>query len=706
MSEINPDKIFIKKWTDDKTVRDNKSAYTTKGVHNTIRGVLGLTDEYAETPLLVDAQSVDARRDPGLILNPVFNPGLNVSFNGRVVKLGTTDINLAGTVKVTENEETGVVKIQVGDNMNSSCWHNVDGSTEPDGKASDGYVKNLSEQPNNILSNARCPDYSGSQYAYGNWSVGATVPMTKTTNISFTSNENIHLNDGENQWDIVIYKQTKAANGSLVEEEIVNGTFTDVIDINYNDFSIVAGDVGKSVFVNNKPVTLTASNIDDYIGKKASYVGPACNLDASNTGANQSVKSIITFSKGGGVTTNFTNLAVEDNYPYAVGARSKRTFNIDLNTVISEGGRIRIVISGCGGVFQQTAFFYLKSATPAISSASITVNNYNNYKYVSGIKYLTSGTTFTFKANDVTNLNNQLNTTSNKFTFTGASGVVAPGAIAAQYFGTIDSSLSSIETVSSLLSTGYKDDYNSNCTYTNAAVPIASNINLEAASLTANVFNAFGNASKSASVGSVLLNTYSSASTDVREIFQTEAYRLNSTTLAAWSETDKTTSLRDTVTNGTATVKGELQVIPGVGLVYPSKNYTSLQPVATDISNNVTTSTKMQYNGCDGDRYYVRKIIKSGSLVGGTITFKHNASFQSFVGTGVILEVSKNNINWYSITKVKSAGGLMEESSVTASTSWYKFGFTDGDAAGWFYIRIKITNAAKATVISEFSYTN
>ena len=703
MSEINPDKIIVKKWTEDRTVRDNKSAFTTKGVHNTIRGVLGLTEEYDETPLLVDAQSVDSRRDPGLILNPVFNPGLNISFNGRVVKLGATDVNLAGTVKVSEKED-GTVKIQVGDNMNSSCWHNVDGSTEPDGKASDGYVKNLTEQ--NVLSNARCPDYTSSPYPYGNWTTGSTVPMTKTTSISFTSNENVHLNDGENRWDIVIYKQTKAANGTISEEEIVNGHFTDTIDIDYNDYVITSSDVGKSVYVNSKPVTLTSANISEYIGKKYNKIAPACNLDASNTLEHHSLTNTITFETGSGVTTNYSNLALEDNYPYAVGARYKRTFNINLNTVIPNGGRIRIVISGCGGIFSQTAFFYLKSATPTIESAAITVNNYTNYKYVSGIKYLTSGTTFTFKANNVANLNNQLNTTSNKFTFSAASGVVTPGAVGAQYFGTIDSSLSTIETASSLLSAGYTDDYNSACTYTNAAVAIASNINLEAASLTVTGVNAFGSAAKSATVGSVLLNTYSTASTDVKEVFQTEGYRLNSTSLAAWSEADKAKSLVDTTTNASATVKGELQVIPGVGLVYPTKDYTNLQPVKTDITNNITTNAKMTYGSCGGDRYFTRKIIKAGSLVGGTITFKHNASFQTYVGSGVILEVSKNNINWFDITKAKSAGGLMEDRSITSSTSWFKFGFTDGDANGWFYFRIKITNAAKATVISEFTYSN
>lgn len=660
MSE-QTERIFVKKWTDDPTIKDNKSAYTTKGVHAAIARVIGISE--GET-LLVDGHTVDERRPEGmLILNPKYNPGLNISFNGNTVKIGATEINLAGTVKVSENVESGVVKIQVGDNMNCSSWNNVDGSTEPDGKASDGYVNSLSKQ--SLISNYRCPNYTGSGIDYGEWVDGNTnVATCKNASISFTSKECVHLNDGDNVWTISVYRV-----GLNTETLILEAKRTDTIDIIY-------------------------TNPDD-----PNYKLTGGQILTGITGSSQVVANGLDYTPGdnmlsSGVTTTYTGLALEDNYPYAVGARYKRTFNFDLNAILPSGGCLKIVIEGCGGKFTQTNFFYLTGYNVVAGVSTLVANNYSNYKYVSGVKYLTSGTKFTFDINSITNLNNQLGTNSNKLTFSGASGVVAPGAVASTVYGS-----------SNLLDDNYTTNYDSVCGYTNTSISIADNINLEAASLKITGVNAKNSATSTATLSNVLLNTISPntsyVTNDTTESFRDESKRFNSVTFDPWSEADKAKPLTDSY---------ELQVVPGVGLIFPEKNYSTLEPMKTDVANSSRTADSVLYNNCGVDsagyRYFVRKLIPTGDIVTGKIILDHNSHVKTALGNGNIkIEIAKEGINkWYDVMKTavqSPSNGIGVNSSVGTNSSWYSFQFTDGQAPGWFWVRISYKIGTRNTANSN-----
>lgn len=55
--------------------------------------------------------------------------GVDLYFNNQGVASGVTEINFAGTVELTRNDD-GSVKVQIGENQNSSSWNTKDGQTD------------------------------------------------------------------------------------------------------------------------------------------------------------------------------------------------------------------------------------------------------------------------------------------------------------------------------------------------------------------------------------------------------------------------------------------------------------------------------------------------------------------------------------------------------------------------------------------------
>lgn len=125
-------------------------------------------------------------------LNPEYNPGINLAFNNKIIEYGATKITFAGTVTTTKLDN-GEVKVQIGENMNSSSWNTTDGKTT-------GTVGQISTS--DALLN------------------GNTVKVTNTASNTFTSTGSVHFDEGDNLWQIVV-----TANG----ENIVEAQLTDTL---------------------------------------------------------------------------------------------------------------------------------------------------------------------------------------------------------------------------------------------------------------------------------------------------------------------------------------------------------------------------------------------------------------------------------------------------------------------------------------------
>lgn len=178
---------------------DERIAALKSEIESTLTGPSGSLSLFGYAPLGED-QKVPKEFLPQM--------GVDLYFNNQGVASGVTDINFAGTVELTRNDD-GSVKVQIGENQNSSSWNSNDGVT-------DGSVANIATT-NYIMSDA-----TGATFKIGDWTAGQTKPCTKSNSISFKSAENIHFNIGDNEWQVVVFD----ADGST---KLVDATITTVV---------------------------------------------------------------------------------------------------------------------------------------------------------------------------------------------------------------------------------------------------------------------------------------------------------------------------------------------------------------------------------------------------------------------------------------------------------------------------------------------
>lgn len=178
---------------------DERIAALKSEIESTLTGPSGSLSLFGYAPLGED-QKVPKEFLPQM--------GVDLYFNNQGVASGVTDINFAGTVELTRNDD-GSVKVQIGENQNSSSWNSNDGVT-------DGSVANIATT-NYIMSDA-----TGATFKIGDWTAGQTKPCTKSNSISFKSAGNIHFNIGDNEWQVVVFD----ADGST---KLVDATITTVV---------------------------------------------------------------------------------------------------------------------------------------------------------------------------------------------------------------------------------------------------------------------------------------------------------------------------------------------------------------------------------------------------------------------------------------------------------------------------------------------
>ena len=615
-------------------------------------------------PLLVR----NAENPKKYIINPMYNAGLEILFNGQELlddngaKVGKmiTKIDLAGTITAI-GKGNGLVKLQIGDNMNSSGWNIVDG------KGSDGTVPDFS------TTNGRAPEDDGASFSMGNWAVGASVPFTKTANVTYTSFKTkkttdtevkeykvytsdsagnnvvtptsaniknmyerdgyVHLNDGDNVWTITVY----GPDGTTI---LRKATITDKVAIKYSDKTI-------------KPTDAIDDTKDTYVG---SQLGTVMYSVGSN-GITSAVDSRCPFQ-------------VEFNYPSAVGARLVRNFTINLEQIVPNGDRVKIEITLNGNTKTQT-LFYLQSATPAVSDLTLSVQS-PKYVYYSGVKYHGTGTTFKLETSStaITNLNNQLGIGSgNKLDFTDDS--ARDGSTIALFNTSTYADIATGSFGTPLTNSGTAWD--NACGYIKEGIGVLGSKYITDPAMSVIPKNAYANGSSiKSTLSDYLVNTYANSSTDLVENFDSENYR-RTESCVLWTDTDKQTSL---LTTGNT----DLQVIPGVGLMYPSKNYTGYNPFG------------LNYSSCTGVRSFVRLFKKAGSLPGGTLVFSHNSSIKAGLDAGTMrIYASKDGANWWDISYATpdDANTLGQAaSSFSTNTSNVVFNWKDGDANGQFYVKV------------------
>lgn len=178
---------------------DERIAALKSEIESTLTGPSGSLSLFGYAPLGED-QKVPKEFLPQM--------GVDLYFNNQGVASGVTDINFAGTVELTRNDD-GSVKVQIGENQNSSSWNSNDGQA-------DASVANIATT-NYIMSDA-----TGAAFKIGDWTAGQTKPCTKSNSISFKSAGNVHFNIGDNEWQVVVFD----ADGST---KLVDATITTVV---------------------------------------------------------------------------------------------------------------------------------------------------------------------------------------------------------------------------------------------------------------------------------------------------------------------------------------------------------------------------------------------------------------------------------------------------------------------------------------------
>ena len=210
---------------------DEKLKQLKSDIEGTLTGPSGTLSLFGYAPLGED-QKVPKEFLP--------QTGVDLYFNNQGVASGVTEINFAGTVELTRNED-GSVKVQIGENQNSSSWNSTDGVTT-------ATVANIS------TSNYIIPDATGAAFKIGNWTPGQQYKCTKSNSISFKSAGNVHFDIGNNEWKVVVFD----ADGTT---KLVDTTIT----------TVVAGDSTGTVtgWTDGTPTGTGASNVTYSLAGKA-----------------------------------------------------------------------------------------------------------------------------------------------------------------------------------------------------------------------------------------------------------------------------------------------------------------------------------------------------------------------------------------------------------------------------------------------------
>jgi len=328
-----------------------------------------------------------------------------------------------------------------------------------------------------------------------------------------------------------------------------------------------------------------------------SYTTPSITGNVINTSASGDI--VVTVSNYQADTTKF-----------------KATLSIQINagdiltTAGFEGGRYQTTVTqtvqdGTGPyIYTQSSVFYdTNPSTPSINGTATIVetSGFVQSKHISGIEYYILNSDFTVSVADIDNLNQNTARTSGNLRITGTEYGIS----------TIDHSPISGGTGASNF-TGWTTNYNvQNVSYENTSASI-SNTNYRYRDTSANIsalpkdtWNNGGTVNSGNA--SILIDTYTTASTNLAEIFDSENRRQLSDYTTSWTSTDSLS----TVTNATCKIEiiDNAQVVAGDTITLVDSSGTnriltantnfnigaSASDTATNIFNSINTNFGLQF---------------------------------------------------------------------------------------------------------------
>ena len=414
----------------------------------------------------------------------------------------------------------------------------------------------------------------------------------------------------------------------------------------------------------------------------------------------------------GNISVTISNYAADDNR-----FQANMSVTVGVNAILAaagdSGGRYncKVVMTtdtatdGTGPyTYTQTSVFLdSNGSTPSVGAVTI-AQNAPTTKFISGLEYYTTGSTFTLGATNINNLNENTAKTTNNVQFSASE--YAIGTINQSPFGTGSGSFSGYTNVNN----------NTGTSYSNAAYTI--NVGSQRYIGTAANASSFARdpwasgATTNSSNATIMVDTYAGSSTNTLETFNDETYRKESDYTTGWTSTADLTAGEAMVYTGQL-ISPDQAVLTSGGT---NTNWTTFAPNAAGQPN---------YGGLTVPVSFYRQLLdNSGDLASFTLTFSGtfisnattdlaNSNLEIYVrriagngGTGVganPLRLHGSNYNFATFDDGATVGGsyIRESSSSANSVNGTLGGFA---ATTGLYIEVKIINAGIKVTSMEITF--
>lgn len=337
----------------------------------------------------------------------------------------------------------------------------------------------------------------------------------------------------------------------------------------------------------------------------------------------------------------------------------KTNFTIDLNQIFPSGGRFRVRLfntnENIGNYeFAQSDLFYDRQEnSAAVSGVHLSVSSETS-RFLSGVKFFTTGTKFGIVIDDCDWLNDKSYPTTQ---------IEAVGS---------ELGLSQLNIGGTNL-TGWTSAWNdTNSSYTNSDWTLAtSNLFVQSSTANASVRTIDWTAGSWVNSNdlSLLIDTFSDNSTRTYEDFRNESRRLTSDLVTAWDSQQNLGSYDDNL---------GLQV-KNSRLIYPTENFQIYQPGLLSQPN---------YIGLTGKRTFYRRMWSSGaSFSNGTLTFTGTNISEANFPSKMDVQWSIDKTDWFRIDTAyeggviaPNGGSRVNADSINLTNATKQLAFTMGES--------------------------
>lgn len=326
------------------------------------------------------------------------------------------------------------------------------------------------------------------------------------------------------------------------------------------------------------------------------------------------------------IRINLTGFSVEETK-----YKAKVSVTVNLNAIIPQGGRFSIKLThnnGADGIFTKTQnnIFYDSDVNPPVISNPTFSINTPIFKYISGVKYYTKGTTVNVGIGNLNYLNDR-----------------SYPNIQSQIIGT-NIGTPQINLAGADLS-GWNNDYdniNSSYSKTDWTITTDNLYKKENVFVQARWIDWSNNALQDSISQPLLIDTYLQNRTRIVEDFNNESFRLKKD-YTIWDSTQKI----NTYTNNTDALQLE-----NSALIYPQNSFTSFNP---------DTASQPDYTGLTGNRQFISYFFFTGtSKSNGIFSLgSHNITETDITNNDFKLEISLNGTDWFNCNESYFGGTLL-----------------------------------------------